>query len=78
MTNASANRNVFSFVLKAVWDAVVHIGCGMQFHTLGAEHENLRASVLVRDAGSVSRSRSDERNVLVGRYRSTFTARYVG
>ena len=61
VTNASANRNVFSCVLKAVWDAVVRIGCGMEFDTLGAEHENLRAPVLVRDAGSVSRSWSDER-----------------
>ena len=51
----------------------------MEFHTLGAEHENLRAPVLVRDAGSVSRSWSDERNgVLVDRYRSIFAARYVG
>ena len=77
MTNVSANRNVFSCVLKAVWDAVVSIGCGMEFHTLNAEHENLRAQVLVRDASSVSRSRWNERNVLVGRYRSTFAARYV-
>ena len=78
MTNASANRNVLSCVLKAVWDAVVRIGCGMEFHTLGAEHENLRAPLLVRDAGSVSRSWSVEHNVLFGRYRSTFAARYVG
>ena len=50
----------------------------MEFHTFGAEQENLRAPVLIRDASSVSRSWSDERNVLVGRYRSTFAARYVG
>ena len=38
----------------------------MEFHTLGAEHENLRAPVSVRDAGSVSRSWLVECNVLVG------------
>ena len=38
----------------------------MEFHTLGAEHKNLRAPVLVRDAGSVSRSWLVECNVLVG------------
>ena len=63
-----SNRYVFNRVLNAdvVW--MSRNVRGIEFQTLGAEHENLRAPVFVLHDGSWSRSRSDDRNDLVDRY----------
>ena len=47
----------------------------IEFQTLGVEHENLRAPFFVLHGGSWSRSRSDDRSDLVGRYGMSLDAR---
>ena len=68
MAGVLSNRYVFKLVLNAdlVWTS--RNARGIEFRTLGAEHENLRASVFVLHGSSWSRSRSDDRSDLVGRY----------
>ena len=75
MAKVLSNRYVFNRVLNAdiVWTSrnVREI----EFQTLGADHENVRAPVFVLYAGSWSRSRSDDRSDLVGRYGMNLDAR---
>ena len=75
MAEVLSNRYVFNRVLHAdvVWTS--RNVCGIEFQTLGAEHENLRASVFVLHGGPWSRSRSDDRSDLVGRYGMSLDAR---
>ena len=47
----------------------------IEFQTLGAEHENLRAQVFVLHGGSWSRSRSNDRSDLVGGYGMSLDAK---
>ena len=70
-----SNRYVFNRVLDAdvVWTS--RNVRGIEFQTLGAEHENLRAPVFVLHVGSWSRSQSDDRSDLVGRYGMSLDAR---
>ena len=73
MTEVLSNR--YNRVLKAdvVWTSrTVRV---IEFRTLGAEHENLRAPVFVLYCGSCSSSRSDDRSDLVGRYGMSLDAR---
>ena len=75
MAEALSNRYDYNRVLNAdvVWASRnVH---GIVFQTLGAEHENLRAPVFAQDGGSWSRSRSDDRSDLIGRYGMSLDAR---
>ena len=70
-----SNRYAFNRVLDAdvLWTSRnVH---GIEFQTLDAEHENLRAPVFVLHGGSWSRSPSDDRSDLVGRYGMSLDAR---
>ena len=75
MAEVLANRYVFNRVLNAdvVW-RTRNIR-GIEFQTLGAEHENIGAPVFVLHGGSWSRSRSDDRSDMVGRYGMSLDAR---
>ena len=75
MAEVLSNRHVFNRVLNAdiVWTSRnVH---GIEFQTLGAEHEDLHAPVFVLNGNSWSRSRSDDHSDLVGRYGMSLDAR---
>ena len=75
MAEVLSNRYVFNRVLNAdvVWTS--RNVRGIEFQTLGAEHENLCAPAVVLHVGSWSRSRSDDRSDLVGRYGMSLDAR---
>ena len=75
MAEVLSNRYVFNRVLNAdvVWTS--RNVRGIEFKTLGAEHETLRAPVFILHSGSWSRSRSVDRSDLVGRYGMSFDAR---
>ena len=75
VTVVLSNRYVFNRVLKADVILTLRNVRGIEFPTLGAEHENLRASLFVMHGGSWSISRSDDRSDLVGRYGMSFDAR---
>ena len=70
-----SKRYVFNRVLNddVVWTS--RNVRGIEFQTLGAEHENLHVPVFVLSGGFWSRSRSDDRSDLVGRYEMSLDAR---
>ena len=75
MAEVLSNRYVFNRILNAdvIWTS--RNVRGIEFQTLGAEHENLRVPVFVLHGGSWSSSRSDDRSDLVGRYGMSLDAR---
>ena len=75
MAAVLSNRYVFNRVWNAdvVWTS--RNVRGIEFQTLGEERANLRSPVFVLHDCSWSRSRSDDRSDLVGRYGMSLDAR---